>query len=50
MEAAEIVSINLPYPPIFGGILKMGDTSIPPAGNILHLFFSGLLQYNCRIS
>jgi len=42
IETAEIVSINPLYPPIFGGLLKLEDTPISPAGSILHLFFSGL--------
>jgi hypothetical protein len=44
-ETAEIVSINPLYPPIFGGLLKLGNTPRPPAGSILHLFFSGLIRY-----
>jgi hypothetical protein len=44
MESAEIVLINPLYPPVLGDI-KLGDTPIPPAGSILHLFFSGLLGY-----
>jgi hypothetical protein len=43
MEAAEIASINPPDPPILGDFLKLEDTPRPPAGSILHLFFSGLL-------
>jgi hypothetical protein len=38
----EIVLINPLYPPILGDFLKLGDTPRPPAGSILHLFFSGL--------
>ena len=40
VETAEIVSINPLYPPIFGGLLKLGDTPRPPATSVLHLFFS----------
>ena len=40
VETAEIASINPLYPPIFGGLLKLGDTPRPTAGSILHLFFS----------
>jgi hypothetical protein len=29
--------------PKLGGLVKLGDTTRPPAGSILHLFFSGLL-------
>jgi hypothetical protein len=30
------------HSPILGNCLKLGDTHGPPAGSILHLFFSGL--------
>ena len=40
IENAEIVSINPLYPPILGDFLNLGDTPRPPAGSILHLFFS----------
>ena len=30
--------------PILGGVLKLGDTTRPPAGSILHLFFDSLLM------
>jgi hypothetical protein len=43
METAEIASINPLSPPILGDFLKLGGTPGPPAGSILHLFFSGLL-------
>ena len=36
-------SQSTPYiPQILGDFLKLGDTPRPPAGSILHLFFSGL--------
>ena len=40
VKTAEIVSINPLYPPILGDFLNLGDTPRPPAGSILHLFFS----------
>ena len=40
VETAEIVSINPLYPPILGDFLNLGDTPRPPAGSVLHLFFS----------
>jgi len=30
-----------PNPPILGDFFKLGDTPKPPAGSILHVFFSG---------
>jgi hypothetical protein len=44
LETAKILSINPLYPPILGDFLRLGDTPRPPAGCILHLFFSGLLE------
>ena len=44
-ETAEILSINPLYPPVLGDFISLGDTPRPPAGSILHLFFSGLKGY-----
>jgi hypothetical protein len=45
LENAEIVSINPLVPQSWGDFLKLGDTPRPPAGIIMHLFFSGLFKY-----
>ncbi len=48
IETAEILSINPLYPPILGDFLELGEhTPRPPAGSILHLFFSGF--YNVMV-
>jgi hypothetical protein len=49
-ETAELVSLNPLYPPILGGFLKLEDTPRPPAGSILHLFFSGLIIYHPNLT
>jgi hypothetical protein len=44
VENAEIVLINPLNPSVLGDLLKLGDTSRPPAGIILQLFRSSLLH------
>jgi hypothetical protein len=43
-ENAGIALINPLYPPRLVDFLKLGDTPRPPAGNILHLFFSNIAK------
>ena len=38
----ETTENSLNQSPNLGGLLKLGDTPRPPAGSILHLFYSGL--------
>jgi hypothetical protein len=42
IETVEILSINPLIPQSWGIFFKLGDAPRPPAGSILHLFFSGL--------
>ena len=45
-----MVSINPLIPQSWGIYLNLGDTPRPPAGSILHLFFSGLYSISIMLS